>query len=106
MATSEEFKHVKVVDLGSMILVRWQQRYWESVSAKTGIGVYTCTPSGRTEKGQPWAVELMASWVQSNSSDHTGSDLRFRHPYTEQTFLPVGLNTVSRQVKPCTSGLY
>jgi allantoicase len=54
VATSEEFKNVKVMDLAPVA-----ETYPAEAGAKTGVSVFRCTPKEGMEKGQPWAVKLM-----------------------------------------------
>lgn len=90
VATSAEFKNVKVMDLAPVA-----ETYPADAGAKTGISVFRCTPKDGMEKGQPWPVKLMERCVLRCSGPRgMFSDSSRRHPYTEQTFLPMGLTTV------------
>ncbi|KAJ9107196.1 hypothetical protein QFC19_002856 [Naganishia cerealis] len=72
VAVSTEFKNVKCMDLAPV-----DETYPVDAGATTGISVFRCTPKDGMQKGKPWSVKLME-----------------RHPFTEQTFLPIGLTTI------------
>ncbi|KAJ9112719.1 hypothetical protein QFC22_006221 [Naganishia vaughanmartiniae] len=72
VAVSSEFKNVKCMDLAPV-----DETYPEEANATTGISVFRCTPKDGMQKGKPWSVKLME-----------------RHPFTDQTFLPMGLTTI------------
>ncbi|KAJ9095246.1 hypothetical protein QFC21_005612 [Naganishia friedmannii] len=72
VAVSSEFKNVKCMDLAPV-----DETYPVEAGATTGISVFRCTLKDGMQKGKPWPVKLME-----------------RHPFTEQTFLPMGLTTI------------
>jgi allantoicase len=54
VATSEEFKNVKVMDLAPVA-----ETHPAEAGAKTGLSVFRCTPKEEMEKGRPPTVRLM-----------------------------------------------
>jgi allantoicase len=90
VAVSEEFKNVKCMDLSS-----FEETYPAEAGATSNISVFRSTPKEGLEKGKPWPVKLIERYAYPLLMWRPRADMFHRHPYTSQTFLPMGLTTVS-----------